>query len=404
MRRFVSFGPALLVLLATVLMLLFAPRTIRSVQLALVSADVAEAQAVLERGTLLEQLNAETNAIERAVMPAVVHISASGAEDQRFGFSRASGSGWVYDDHGHIVTNHHVVNGATRIRVELADGRVRNAQLIGSDPRTDIAVLITDAHPVVPVRRAPEGTLRVGDRVFAFGSPFGIKFSMSSGIVSGLGRSEGAGFGAGYTNFIQTDAAINPGNSGGPLVDVNGRVVGMSTAIANNRDQTRREDGTVDSPDLQGQSAGIGFAVPIETIDAIAGQLITYERVLRGYLGINLPPSDQQARIFLGELGFTGRGVLVADAPPDQPSSRAGLRAGDVILSIDGRETPDSAVLRAIVSVRRPGSLVDIKIWRDGETLTLPVRLGGARDAGRGLEYIEGSELRTLEDLHSAPR
>ena len=404
MRRFVSFGPAVLVLVTAVVMLLLAPRTIRGVQLALVSADVAEAQAILERGTLLEQLNAETNAIERAVMPSVVHIAAVGARD--WASPRASGSGWVFDNRGHIITNHHVVNGATRIRVEFNDGRVREAQLVGSDPRTDIAVLQTDAAPVIAVTRAQEGTLRPGDRVFAFGSPFGIKFSMSSGIVSGLGRSEGAGFGVGYTNFIQTDAAINPGNSGGPLVDVNGRVVGMSTAIANNRDPAPRNSDENEAPiDLQGQNAGIGFAVPIETIEAIAGQLIQYESVLRGYLGIGLGFLNSEARSMLESRGFTGGGTFVRTVPEDEPAARAGLKVGDIILSVDGRATPTSEVLRAVVSVREPGTVVDVQIWRDGDTLNIPVRLGAARDLpGRGLQYIPNSEQRSLQELQSRER
>ncbi len=407
MRRFVSIGPALLVLLTAVLMLALAPRTIRGVQLALVAADVARAQAVLERGTLLEQLNAEVNAIEQSVMPSVVHISAIFANDRR-SRTRATGAGWIFDNSGHIITNHHVIKGADRIRVEFHDGRVRNAEVIGSDERTDIAVLITDALPVIAVHRAEEATLRTGDRVFAFGSPFGIKFSMSGGIVSGLGRSEGAGFGVGYTNFIQTDAAINPGNSGGPLVDINGRVVGMNTAIANNRAQERRDqDGNAPPHEsVQGQNAGIGFAVPIETIKAIAGQLITYETVLRGYLGISLGFINSEVSRLLERQGFTGSGAIVSAVPDDQPAARAGLRPGDIIVSIDGRDTTSSEVLRAVVSVRDPGSLVNIRIWREGEILDIPVRLGGARDVPDrgGLQYIPGSESRSLEQLHEIIR
>jgi S1-C subfamily serine protease len=239
------------------------------------------------------------------------------------------------------------------------------------------------------MRRATRQPLRVGDRVFAFGSPFGIKFSMSQGVISGLNRSEGSAFlgmGAGYSNYIQTDAAINPGNSGGPLVDVNGRLVGMNTAIANNRRQNRESEG-----ELQGQSAGIAFAVPLDTIEAIAQQIIRHDFVLRGYLGVGIGRSTPER---LARLGFSGRGVIVTNTPNNQPAERAGLEPGDIIVRIANAPTPNSDALRAVISVRAPGQVVPVTVWRDGEELEIPVTLGAAYDvpSGGGLAYIPNSE------------
>ena len=178
----------------------------------------------------------------------------------------------------------------------------------------------------------------------------------------------------------------------------------MNTAIANNREPMRREDGDNDTPDLQGQSAGIGFAVPIETIEAIADQLISYERVLRGYLGVGAARWDQDIARILDAQGMSRYEVVIGRVEEGQPAARAGMMPGDVIISVDGRDTPTWDVLRAVISVRKPGTLVDVKVWRDGEEMVIPVRLGGARDGrderGRPtLEYIPGSEQRSLDDL-----
>lgn len=391
MRPMTTIVPGGILLLAAALTLLAGPMALKQIQLAQVQSSIAVAHATLERGSVLDQLNIETRAIGDAVMPGVVHIDVrySPVTDEdgnrRRGFRSSNGSGWFFDEQGHIVTNAHVVQGASRIRVQLNDGRVHNAELVGIDPYTDIAVIKVPAGSgVFPLRRASREPVYVGDHVFAFGSPFGIRFSMSEGIISGLGRSEAASFVGmlqGYTNFIQTDAAINPGNSGGPLIDVNGRVVGMSAAIANNVSNTEGPQ--------QGQSAGIGFAIPVDTIDAVVSQLLADEIIIRGYLGIQLA----DAADWRTPEDYEGNGVIVTTVVPEQPASRAGLQRNDIILQIDGQEVPNSAVLRSTISVRSPGSTVVAQVWRDSDIIQLPVRIGGAYMSGGGnLAYIPESE------------
>ena len=403
MRRFVTAAPAVVVLLVTSLLIVAAPNAIKQVQLAEMTARVTLAQNQLDTSDLLERLNAEVAAIGEATLPSVVHLSV--IRDQRSddgGRAFSNGSGWVLDDDGHIVTNAHVVARAARIRVEFYDGRVTRGEIVSLDGRTDIAVVKVDPEPgVLPIRFASGRPLTIGDRVYAFGSPFGIKFSMSEGIVSGLGRSDGAnmlGLSPGYTNYIQTDAAINPGNSGGPLVDVNGRLIGMSTAIANSAEQGFQ-------PGVSGQSAGIGFAVPLETIERVTEQLIEDRLVLRGYLGVEFDVS-RDARLVLEDRGTIGDGVLINTVPPEQPASRAGIETGDVIIAIDGRPTPTPDILRAIISVQRPGTEIAFTVVRrDGTTQDVPVRLGAAFDIPRGgLRYIPGSQDMTTEEARARVR
>ncbi len=422
MRRFITLGPALVVLAAVVVVVLAAPAAVRSIELSKIAADVTLAQTRLDQNTVLAQINQATRDVADAVMPGVVHIQARSQsrrvtdddenraeEPRRRTFPRASGSGWFFNDQGYIVTNAHVIEGADQLRVELHDGRVRTAEVIGADRPTDIAVLRVDVGPgVIPLRRGTGRALFVGDRVFAFGSPFGIKFSMSQGIISGLGRSEAApvvGGISGYTNYIQTDAAINPGNSGGPLVDVHGRVVGVNAAIANG--VNFQNEGS-----LQGQSAGIGFAIPIETVESVVEQLIRHDIVLRGFLGISLPiglefgPELVEA-IKASEgvtIDYDGTGVLVTDVSSGQPADKAGLKKYDLILFVDDQPTPNSDVLRSMISVKRPGDRVTLKYFRDGEMRETVARLGAARqgrgpDGRPGLVYIDGSENMSLDEI-----
>ena len=409
MRRFLSYGPGLVVLLTVMTVFLVGPVVIRNMQVARLEGIVHVAQHTLDDGNILERINEANRAVADAALPSVVHIEArvtrgdAAEDDERFRFSApTSGAGWVYDDSGHIITNAHVVADAESAQVEFFDGRVRRATIVGADEYTDVAVLKVESGGagVIPVRRATGAPLAIGEQVYAFGSPFGIKFSMTQGIVSGLGRTSAANLsglrGVGYTNFIQTDAAINPGNSGGPLVDIRGRVVGMNTAIANNVSATE--------PGLQGQSAGIGFAVPLETIESVADQLIDSGMVIRGYLGINigLGLSVEEAE----RAGFSDVGVLVTDVPDGQPAARSGLRRNDIIVSVAGRPTPERDVLRSVVSIQEPGAPVPIRYWRDGEYHEAMVRLGGAFNRGpRGvLDYIEGSEMMTLSEIRREVR
>jgi S1-C subfamily serine protease len=362
MRRFVAFGPAFVVLLSAITVLMILPGAIRRVMAEQARARVVLAQREIDDDDVLDRLNRAVRAVADSVEPSVVHIEV--LSEGRTSLRSSSGAGWVFDDAGHIVTNAHVVAGETAIQVQFFDGRLVRAQVVGSDAAADVAVLKVEPGPhLIPARRATGDRLRRGDRVFAFGSPFGFKFSMSEGIVSGLGRTARAGAGfAGLSNFIQTDAAVNPGNSGGPLVDVRGRVVGMNVAIAT----ATQSEGTI-----EGQSAGISFAIPLETVEKRVRQFITFGEAQSGWLGIEYRPNRS-----FGRDEFEGVGLLVLNVVPGGGAEAAGVRAGDSIVSINGQAAASDEVLRAVVGASSPGDTVELEIWRNGERMTLTVRLG----------------------------
>jgi len=373
MRRFQTYGPSLVVLTAAALVLAAGPGVIRQMHTARTAAVVTLAQQRLDGENLLEQLNAANRAVADAVEPSVVYIEATlrGPEGR---LARSTGSGWVFDETGHIITNAHVVQEMETINVQFSDGRLRRAQRIGADRWTDVAVLQVDANPsaLFPARRATGEPVHQGDRVFAFGSPFGFKFSMSEGIVSGLGRHAAPGRNNQYTNFIQTDAAINPGNSGGPLVDVRGRVIGMNTAIITDSDLRRDRAG--------GVSGGISFAIPLDTIESVAEQLIDDGEIIKGFLGISLLGVDELSAGQRRARGLTeSLGVYVNSVTADSPADEAGLQAGDLITAVEGQPTPTSAVLRSVIGNHRPGDTVQMAVVRDGEARSLEVTLGAAR-------------------------
>jgi serine protease Do len=248
-----------------------------------------------------------------------------------------------------------------------------------------------------PATRATGAEPQQGERVFAFGSPFGFKFSMSQGIISGLGRDpqQAMEFG-GYTNFIQTDAAVNPGNSGGPLVDVKGRVIGMNVAIATGRDT----QGTT-----EGQSAGISFAIPVAVIENVVDQLIAKGQVSRGFLGIEFARSE----IPIEEDGFQGVGVQVGRVIPGGPSARAGLHRGDVITAINGRPISSGEALRSTVSLARPGQEIEVRYWRNGSADTTRIELAempadavATRSVGNALLQLGLALRATSEGLEVA--
>lgn len=430
MRRFTSALPALLVLAVAALTLFAGPTLIRNLQLAGVSTAIGLAQARLdsgEEGRAFDSIQQGTRAVAEAVMPGVVHIDirVTPSPEQketmdelrrRFGGRTplpqghpgipSTGSGWLYDHAGHVITNAHVVRDAESIRVELHDGRVFDAEVVSADDATDVAVLSIDptrqgGGPLFPLRRASKQPVYVGDRVFVFGSPFGFKFSMSQGIISALGRSEAAtwvGMLGGYTNYLQTDAAMNPGNSGGPIVDTRGMVIGMNTAIANSR--TEGSGGTAG----QGQSAGLGFAIPVDTVDAVVAQLIESNIVVRGFLGVNILELTP-ARA--AEAGFVGRGVFIGgreDIDPASPAGKAGIKRGDIVVSIDGKPTPDGDILRSLISVRRPGQDVTIRLWRDGKITEVTAKLGAAYTRVEGPGFfravpIPGGDEMSMQQL-----
>jgi len=366
MRRFVALGPALLVLVTSALLLLLVPGLVRQADWAATYAAMNVSQQTLDDDDLLKRFDTLTRAVATSVEPSVVHIDVAQSSGDVMFRRGSSGSGWVYDDAGHIVTNAHVVRGARQISVQFHDGRVEIAEVVGADPLTDIAVLdVPVSGGLFPARRAAGDRVEQGDRVYAFGSPFGFKFSMSEGIVSGLGRTAGPNLGfTGFTNFIQTDAAVNPGNSGGPLVDRRGRVVGMNVAIATARDT---------SDEGEGQSAGISFAIPLQTIETVVEQLISGGKVARGFLGISF---ERVPFVINHDGGFKGTGLRIESFAEESPSQAAGLKVGDVIVALDGQRVQEMDVLRSIITSYRPGQTVKVRVWRDNNYLDVPVALG----------------------------
>lgn len=384
MRRFITLGPAAVVLLTALAALLAAPEIVRRTEAEQAIAQVQLARQELVQDDILLRINRANRAIARSVEPGVVHLMA--ASRYRAG---AAGSGWVYDDDGHILTNAHVVGGADRVSVQLYTGRVMTADVVGVDVFTDIAVLkAEDATGMIALPRATDEMPQQGDRVFAFGSPFNFKFSMSEGIVSGLGRDPNTGAaGSAFTNFIQTDAAVNPGNSGGPLIDVRGRVIGMNVAIA-----TGRSGDSLANPS-EGQSAGISFAIPLPTIESVADQLIETGHVARGRLGIAFGGFGRSRAIVDGD-DFVGMGVLVGQVTDGGPAERAGILANDIIESIGGQAVPNSQILRAVVNTMRPGKALDVRVWRRGEPIETTVVL----DELDALNAIGGPTEQILDD------
>jgi serine protease Do len=263
------------------------------------------------------------------------------------------GSGVIVTKDGYILTNNHVVDGADEVKVSLQDGREFSAKVIGRDPKSDVAVIKIEGKdlPVVPM--ADSAKVEVGDVVLAIGNPFGVGQTVTTGIVSATGRGN-LGI-EDYEDFIQTDAAINPGNSGGALVDVEGRLIGINTAIYSRT----------------GGNQGIGFAVPSDLARDVMGSLIKDGKVTRGYLGVMIQDvTPALAKEF--KLKDT-TGALVGDVVPKGPADKAGLKDGDVVLEFDGKKVPDSRRLRLAVGTVQPGSTVPVKVLRDGSTKTLQV-------------------------------
>lgn len=356
MRRFTNIAPAVILACTAAFSVVAIPELVRSASYARTQAQIVLARQTIAQDDILERIDRAVRAVATSVEPSVVHIDILGGRESDSP-GRSSGSGWVWDAQGHIITNAHVVRDAERISVQFADGRAESGEIVAVDLFTDIAVLRIDPGPgVTPAKRATSQRPETGDRVFAFGSPFGFKFSMSSGIVSGIGRdARSDGRFGGYSNFIQTDAAVNPGNSGGPLVNVRGEVIGMNVAIATARDSS----GTTSD----GQSAGISFAIPLPVIDSVVDQLISSRRVSRGFLGI----SFGQPRMFApAREGVSG--VRVSRVVDDGPAAAAGIRVGDLITHINEQPVPNSAVLRSFISITRPGATATIRLLRDGES------------------------------------
>jgi Do/DeqQ family serine protease len=283
--------------------------------------------------------------------------------------SQSLGSGVVIDgERGIIATNHHVVHGADEIRLTLHDGRRVDARLIGSDPETDIAVLQAEADDLPPVPLADSDVLKVGDFVVAIGSPFGLAQTVTSGIVSALGRT-GLGI-EGYESFIQTDASINPGNSGGPLVNLNGELVGINTAIL--------------APG--GGNVGIGFAIPTNMARAVIEQILEHGTVRRGLFGAAAQDLTPELAEALGT--DETRGAVISNVESGSAAERAGLKPGDLVLALDGKPVSSSADLRTRIGLLRAGSELRLSVLRQGRRLTLT---GEVEDPFA--DFVHGEEL-----------
>ena len=299
-----------------------------------------------------------------------------GGQQQKF---MALGSGVIIDAaKGYVVTNNHVVDNATVIKVQLSDGRKFDAKIVGKDPRSDIALIqIQDPKNLTAIKLADSDTLRVGDYTVAIGNPFGLGETVTSGIVSALGRS---GLNAqNYENFIQTDAAINRGNSGGALVNLNGELIGINTAIL--------------APD--GGNIGIGFAIPSNMVKNLTSQMVEFGQVKRGELGImGTELSSELAKAMKVD---AQRGAFVSQVMPNSSASKAGIKAGDVITSLNGKPISSFAALRAQVGTMPVGSKITLGLLRDGKPVTVNLELQQSSqtqvDSSSIFSGIEGAEM-----------
>ncbi len=313
----------------------------------------------------LERLSLASRAVAHAVGPSVVRIlthrpvelQANDKEDRRLPFhsdrleAEGQGSGVIVDDDGFVVTNEHVVNKAASIDVILSDGRLLPARLIGGDSYTDIAVLKVPGGDLIAAGWGSSDELETGDMVWAVGSPYRLEGSVSFGIVSAKGRE-----GNHFQDLLQTDAAVNPGNSGGPLVNIQGQIVGINTAI------------------WGGKYQGISFAVPSGTARDVYERLRSDGKVARGWLGVVLKDTYSERDNQPDDPAM--RGVLVDDVQPKSPAESAGIRKNDVIVQWDGKDTREVAALIRMVGDTEIGSVVDVKVVRDQKPLVLQVTVG----------------------------
>ncbi len=336
--------------------------------------------------------------LAKALKPAVVNINTRGtrpakdsSSDEGLPFDpfhsfpgrpngrvlRGLGSGFVITADGDIVTNNHVVDGATEIKVTMSDGRNFNAKIVGRDPKTDIALLKIDAHnlPVVPL--GDTTAVQVGEPVMAIGNPFGLEQTVTTGIVSATGRVIGEGP---YDDFIQTDAAINPGNSGGPLINGRGQAIGINTAIYSQ----------------SGGSVGVGFAIPVSLAKNVITQLASGGHVERGWLGVTIQrlTPDLAKAMHLPETDGTPAttGALVTDVADNSPAAKAGLKSGDVIVEYNGRKVARSDDLPRVVAETPIGREVPITVLRDGKRVPLQARVARMKDESQDGTQTAGAD------------
>jgi serine protease DegQ len=337
------------------------------------SAVVAIQQAVPNRD--MHKVASYADAAQAAI-PAVVHIFTSqdvkrhpfiddpvfrhffgdrfGADAQR---QSGLGSGVIVSADGLVLTNNHVIESADEIEIAFHDGRKTKAKVVGADPESDLAVLrITSDKPLTPITFAPAESLRIGDIVLAIGNPFGVGQTVTSGIVSALGRTH-LGINT-FENFIQTDAAINPGNSGGALVDSNGNLVGINTAIYSQ----------------SGGSMGIGFAIPVSLAKSVMEQIIKSGTVTRGWIGVEV--QDMTAELAESFGVKSTRGALIAGVMRGSPAEKAGIKPGDVLLTVGKRPVDDAQVMLELIAGLAPGESAHFGLSREGKPVDVSVTIG----------------------------
>ena len=269
---------------------------------------------------------------------------------------KGMGTGIIISEQGHLLTNNHVVAGADSIEVELSDSRTFEATIVGTDPKSDVAVLKIEAKGLRPAVLGNSDLVETGDWVLAIGSPFGLEQTVTAGIVSAKGRSV-VGI-TDYEDFLQTDAAINPGNSGGPLVNLEGKVIGLNTAIASRG----------------GGFNGVGFAIPINMAKYVSQSIMEHGKVVRGRIGAAIQTLDEGLADSFHFPGETG--VLVGDIVPGSPAEKAGLKIGDIVMEYNGKAMATGNQLRTAVAQTKPDTRSTLKIFRKGKTLELPITIG----------------------------
>lgn len=290
---------------------------------------------------------------------------------------RSGGSGLIVDPRGYILTNNHVIEGAGKIEVILWDNRRLEGEVIGRDPKADLAVIRVKSDEPLPVAKLGDSDkVRIGEWAIAIGSPFGLDQTVTVGVISGTGRSE-VGL-AQYENYIQTDAAINPGNSGGPLLNLRGEVIGINTAVFS-------------------QGGSIGFAIPITMARRIMKQLIEKGRVVRGYIGVFIQPVTEEIAEQFGLKGTEG--ALVSDVMPDTPASKGGIQRGDVIVKFEGRAVERVSQLQRYAADTTPGAVVAITLIRDQQQQVVKVTLGELPEASPGIREVSLQYGITVEEL-----
>lgn len=386
-----------------------------SAAVALALAPLAISQTSFTRASAVGESSAMTLDTRRGVLtmapllervtPAVVSINVVGKSKAPQGFSgneellerffggrapqqqererRGLGSGVIVDaSKGHIVTNAHVIDGADEITVTLEDKRQVTAEVVGSDEKTDIAIIKISARSLSELKFARSSDVKVGDYVIAVGNPFGLSHSVTSGIVSALGRDRGAG--GNYQDFIQTDASINPGNSGGALVNSKGELIGINAAIVSR----------------SGGNQGIGFAVPTNIVQGVMRQLISYGEVRRGRIGVSIRDisPDLKEALDLSTLN----GALVNDVTEDSPAEKAGLKEGDIIVGFNGDDIRDASDIRNSVGLVEPGERADITYLRDGKRRTTRISVAEFDEDREVLDEEAAKDLPALESFSGA--